>query len=43
MNKEIGQTIIMVTHEKSMAEYAKQIVHFVDGKIAGVETGGAVS
>jgi putative ABC transport system ATP-binding protein len=33
-NRDLGITIIMVTHEPDMAEYAKRIVHFVDGLIA---------
>ncbi len=30
---EDGITIIMVTHEPDMAEYASRIIHFVDGEI----------
>jgi putative ABC transport system ATP-binding protein len=33
-NQDLGITIIMVTHEPDMAEYAKRIVHFVDGLVA---------
>lgn len=33
LNKEKGITILMVTHEPEMAEYAKRVVHFVDGKV----------
>jgi putative ABC transport system ATP-binding protein len=33
-NNNLGITIIMVTHEPDMAEYAKRIVHFVDGLVA---------
>jgi putative ABC transport system ATP-binding protein len=33
-NRDLGITIIMVTHEPDMAEYAKRIVHFVDGLVA---------
>ncbi len=33
LNRDKGITIIMVTHESDMAEYAKRIVHFKDGKI----------
>jgi putative ABC transport system ATP-binding protein len=32
-NRELGITILMVTHEPDMAEYAKRIVHFVDGLV----------
>lgn len=33
LNREQGITIIMVTHEQDMAEYADRIVRFVDGRI----------
>lgn len=33
-NTEHGITVLMVTHEPDMAEYAKRIVRFVDGHIA---------
>ena len=33
-NRYLGITILMVTHEPDMAEYAKRIVHFVDGLVA---------
>ncbi len=33
-NRDLGITIIMVTHEPDMAGYAKRIVHFVDGLVA---------
>ena len=33
-NRELGITIIMVTHELEMAAYAKRLVHFVDGLVA---------
>ena len=32
-NREQGLSIIMVTHEIEMTEYASRIVHFIDGKI----------
>src|SRR4030042_3408557 len=32
LNKE-GHTIIMITHEPNVAEYAKRIIHILDGKI----------
>jgi putative ABC transport system ATP-binding protein len=31
LNRERGITIVMVTHEPDMAEYADRTVHFVDG------------
>ena len=33
LNRERGITIIMVTHESGMADYARRIIHFVDGRI----------
>lgn len=33
LNKERGITILMVTHEPDMAEYASRIVNFVDGLV----------
>lgn len=34
LNRERGITVIMVTHEADMAEYADRIIKFADGKIA---------
>jgi len=34
LNRDNGITVVMVTHEADMAEYAKRIVKFVDGRIA---------
>lgn len=33
LNKDIGITIVMVTHEQEAADYAERIIHFRDGKI----------
>lgn len=33
LNRDQGITILMVTHEADMAEYAERLVRFVDGKI----------
>ena len=33
LNSEQGITVIMVTHEPDMAQYARRIVHFVDGLV----------
>ncbi|MBU2191510.1 MAG: macrolide ABC transporter ATP-binding protein, partial [Alphaproteobacteria bacterium] len=32
-NRDDGMTIVMVTHEADMADYADRLVHFVDGRI----------
>ena len=34
LNHEQGITIIMVTHEPDMADYASRVIHFVDGRVA---------
>jgi putative ABC transport system ATP-binding protein len=33
LNRERGITILMVTHEPDMAEFARRTVRFVDGRI----------
>jgi len=43
LNCERGLTIIMVTHEEKMAQYASRHIHFLDGKIVDSETGPGVS
>lgn len=35
VNKELGQTIIMVTHERQLAEKTDRIIQLVDGRIVG--------
>lgn len=37
LNQDRGITVLMVTHEPDMAEYAKRIIHFVDGKVVSDE------
>jgi putative ABC transport system ATP-binding protein len=34
LNRERGLTIVMVTHEPDVAEYADRSIHFLDGHIA---------
>ena len=34
LNRERGITIVMVTHEADIANYAKRRIHFVDGRVA---------
>jgi putative ABC transport system ATP-binding protein len=41
LNREIGITVVMVTHEKEMAAYAGRRVVFVDGLISARGTDGA--
>lgn len=38
MNKEHGVTVILVTHDLSLADYAERIVRLRDGKIVGQES-----
>lgn len=33
LNKDLGRTIILVTHEEDIAQYAKRIIKIVDGEI----------
>ncbi len=33
LNRDMGITVLMVTHEPDMAQYAARIVHFVDGRV----------
>ena len=35
LNVDHGITVLMVTHEPDMAAYARRMVRFVDGLIAG--------
>ena len=32
-NRELGLTVVMVTHEPDMAEYAGRMIHFLDGRV----------
>jgi putative ABC transport system ATP-binding protein len=32
-NRELGITVLMVTHEPDMAAYARRVIHFVDGRV----------
>ncbi len=38
LNKKQGKTIIMVTHEREIAEHAQYVIHLRDGKIIEQET-----
>jgi putative ABC transport system ATP-binding protein len=33
LNRERGITVIMITHERDMAAYARRVVHFLDGLV----------
>jgi putative ABC transport system ATP-binding protein len=37
LNRDHGQTVVMVTHEREYAEGAHRIVHMEDGQIVGIE------
>lgn len=37
MAKDNHQTIVMVTHDRSLAAYADKIIHILDGKIQSIE------
>ncbi len=39
LNRDQGITILMVTHEPEMADFARTIVHFKDGLVERTETG----
>ncbi|MFZ2621350.1 MAG: ABC transporter ATP-binding protein [Minisyncoccia bacterium] len=33
LNKELGRTVILITHELNVAQHARRIIHVIDGKI----------
>lgn len=39
LNRTIGITVLMVTHEAAMASFARTIIHFKDGLVERVEAG----
>ena len=39
LNRDLGLTVIMVTHEDSMAAYADRIIRFLDGRIESKASG----
>lgn len=38
LNRERGLTIVMVTHDAEMAEYARRKIHFLDGRIEWIQS-----
>jgi putative ABC transport system ATP-binding protein len=40
LNRERGITVVLVTHESDMAEYAQRVVEFKDGRILNDRPGG---
>jgi putative ABC transport system ATP-binding protein len=40
LNTEKGITVILVTHEEEMAQYAKRCIRFLDGRIQSDDTVG---
>jgi putative ABC transport system ATP-binding protein len=38
LNRDSGITVLMVTHEPDMAEYARTLIHFRDGLVEKIET-----
>lgn len=41
--KENNQTIVMVTHDRRLAEFADRIIHILDGKIQSIEVANDVT
>ncbi len=42
LNRDVGITVLMVTHEPDMAAYARTVVHFRDGLVERVDQGALV-
>jgi putative ABC transport system ATP-binding protein len=42
LNEQRGITVLMVTHEPEMAEFARRIVRFLDGRLASDQLNGAM-
>ncbi len=40
LNHELGITVVMVTHEPDMAEYARRVIHFRDGRVERLQHNG---
>ena len=43
-NQQLGMTVVIVTHERALAErYAQRLTFLADGKLVGDESNGAVA
>ena len=42
ISRDNNQTIVMVTHDRRVAEFADKIIHILDGKIQNIEIIGAI-
>jgi len=42
-NREQGLTVVMVTHDPNMAQYATRTIHFLDGRIEGDQQNGGTA
>jgi putative ABC transport system ATP-binding protein len=40
LNRDEGITIVMVTHEREMAQYAHRLIHFLDGRVESDQAAG---
>ena len=40
LNQDMGITVLMVTHEPEMAEYARRVIHFRDGRVERLQHNG---
>ena len=43
LNRDSGITVLMVTHEPDMADFARTIVRFKDGLVDSIEQGHAAN
>ncbi|MEW5837701.1 MAG: ABC transporter ATP-binding protein [Pseudomonadota bacterium] len=43
LNRDMGITVLMVTHEPDMAEYARRVIHFRDGRVERLQHNGEVA
>ncbi len=43
LNQDMGITVLMVTHEPDMADYARRVIHFRDGRVERLQHNGEPS